>query len=360
MQLITLGDYETLAASSLNPKYWDYFQGGSDDEVTLRANREAYQRLRLRPRVLVDVSQCHYDTTVLGTPVSMPILVAPMAYHCLVHPEGECETARGVGSAQTIMTVSSFSTRSVEDVAQAATGPLWFQLYLYKERSISEELIRRVEAAGYQALVFTVDAPRLGNRERDRRNSFALPPGLNRANFLQEANQADLEAHEQGLGVAGNAKHAQAVFDPALTWDIIAWLRSITSLPILVKGVLRADDAQRAVDHGVDGIIVSNHGGRQLDSSIATLDALPEVVAAVNGRCEVYMDGGIRRGTDVLKALALGARAVLVGRPIIWGLATQGAEGVQNVLHILQQELELAMMLAGYPTLQSIDSTLLQ
>jgi 4-hydroxymandelate oxidase len=355
MEPITLRDYEQLAAEAMEAPIWDFFRGGSDDEVTLRANDEAFQRWRLRPRMLVGGEPCDYTTTVLGTPVSMPVLVAPTAYHNLAHPEGECEAARGIGAAETLMVVSTHSTRTLEDVAQAATGPLWFQLYVYKDRAISEALIRRTETAGYQALVLTVDAPRLGNREHVRRRGFTLPAGMSRANFVQDAGQASKQFQP---GTSGLANHANAHFDETLTWEAIDWLRSVTSLPIVVKGILRADDAKLAVAHGVDAIMVSNHGGRQLDSAVATLDALPEIVAAVDGACEVYLDGGIRRGTDVLKALALGARAVLIGRPVIWGLATRGATGVNHVLQIVREELELAMILSGYHTLTAIDSSL--
>ena len=355
MEPITLRDYEQLAAEAMEATTWDFFRDGSDDEVTMRANAEAFQRWRLRPRMLVGGDSCNYATTVLGTPVSMLIMVAPTAYHCLAHPEGECEAARGIGASESLMVLSTHSTRTLEDVAQAATGPLWFQLYVYKDRAISEALVRRCEAAGYRALVLTVDAPRLGNREHARRRGFSLPPGMTRANIDQDANQANKQYQP---GTSGFASHANTHFDETLTWEAIEWLRSITSLPIIVKGVLRADDAKLAVEHGVDAIMVSNHGGRQLDSAIATLDALPEIAAAVDGACEVYLDGGIRRGTDVLKALALGARAVLIGRPVIWGLATCGATGVNHVLQILRGELELAMVLSGYRTLSAIDSSL--
>jgi 4-hydroxymandelate oxidase len=359
MEPITLRDYEQLAAEAMETTIWEFFRGGSDDEVTLRANCEAFQRWRLRPRMLVGGDACDYATTVLGTPVSMPVLIAPTAYHCLAHPEGECETARGVGASETLMVVSTHSTRTLEDVAQAATGPLWFQLYVYKDRAVSEALIRRAEAAGYRALVLTVDAPRLGNREHVRRRGFALPPGMSRANFVQDVDQANADYQPRYQpGTSGFASHANTKFDETLTWDAIDWLRSVTSLPIVVKGLLRADDAKLAVEHGIDGIMVSNHGGRQLDGAVATLDALPEIVDAVQGACEVYLDGGIRRGTDVLKALALGARAVLIGRPAIWGLAISGAGGVSHVLQIVREELELAMILAGYHTLAGIDSAL--
>jgi len=340
---INVFEYEALAQAKMNPAFWDFYQGGSDDEVTLRANRTAFERIRLRPRVLVDVSAgaLNMRTTVLGTPVSMPILVAPTALHSMAHPEGECATAQGAGTANTLMIASTTATRSIEEIAQAASGPLWFQLYVYPSFQVAEKLVRRAEAAGYRAIVLTVDLPYLGNREKDRRNNVTIPPEP-----FYEANFVDVEEKGQPW--------------VPLTWESLSWLRSITSLPILVKGILTAEDAVLAVEHGVTGIIVSNHGGRQLDTALASIDALPEIVEAVTGRCEVYIDGGIRRGTDILKALALGARAVLVGRPILWGLAANGAQGVFQVLEILRKELELSMALAGRPTLDSIDRTLLK
>ena len=357
MDPINVYEYEALAAARVDPVHWDYYRSGADDEVTLRANREAFGRIRLRPRMLVDVSAVDMGTTVLGTPVSMPILVAPTAYHCLACPDGECATAVAAGAASTLMVASTLATRSLEDIAAAATGPLWFQLYVYRDRAVSEDLVRRAEAAGYRALVLTVDTPRVGRRERDMRNGFGLPPHLRMANFRD-----DLFAniHEREPGESGFAAHVSALFDTSLTWEALAWLRGITTLPVLVKGVLTAEDAALAVEHGVAGIMVSNHGGRQLDSAPATIEALPEVVEAVAGRVEVYLDGGVRRGTDVLKALGLGARAVLVGRPILWGLAVEGAEGARKVLELLRAELELAMILAGRPTVASIDRSLVK
>jgi len=340
---VNVFEYEALAQAKMNPAFWDFYQGGSDDEVTLRANRTAFERIRLRPRVLVDVSAgaLNMRTTVLDTPVSMPILVAPTALHSMAHPEGECATAQGAGMANTLMIASTTATRSIEEIAQAASGPLWFQLYVYPSFQVAEKLVRRAEAAGYRAIVLTVDLPYLGNREKDRHNNVTIPPEP-----FYEANFVDVEEKGQPW--------------VPLTWESLSWLRSITSLPILVKGILTAEDAVLAVEHGVTGIIVSNHGGRQLDTALASIDALPEIVEAVTGRCEVYIDGGIRRGTDILKALALGARAVLVGRPILWGLAANGAQGVFQVLEILRKELELSMALAGRPTLDSIDCTLLK
>jgi isopentenyl diphosphate isomerase/L-lactate dehydrogenase-like FMN-dependent dehydrogenase len=339
---INVSDYETLAQACMEPTAWDYCQGGSDDEVTLRANRSAFERIRLRPRMLVDVSACKLDTTVLESQVSMPILVAPMAYHCLVHAEGECATAQGAGQAGTLMMPSTFSTRSLEEIAHAASGPLWFQLYTYRDLATTEAVVRRAEAAGYRAIVLTVDLPRLGNREKDLRNNFSLTADVRIANFT------DVELED----------YIATPFTP--TWEMLDWLRTVTSLPILLKGILAAEDVELALERGAAGIIVSNHGGRQLDSALASIEALPEIVEAAGGRCEIYLDGGIRRGTDVLKALALGARAVLVGRPVLWGLAANGAEGVRHVLEILRAELELAMALSGRPTLESIDRSLVR
>lgn len=341
---INLLDYEALARERLQPAIWDYYQGGSEDEVTIQANRAAFARLQLRPRMLVDVSHIDMRTTVLGTPVSMPILIAPTASHKLVHPEGECATARGAGEAGTVMIVSTSATYSAEDVASAATGPLWFQLYTHHTLETTGQLVWRVEAAGYRAIVLTVDSPYLGRRERDLHNQFRISQHAQMPNFTNE----DASISSRGRHMTDN------------TWETIDWLRSITSLPILVKGILTAEDALLAVERGVDGIVVSNHGGRQLDGAIASIEALPEVVEAVAGHCEVYVDGGIRRGTDVLKALALGARAVLLGRSILWGLAVNGQEGVRHVLELLRAELELAMALSGRPTLESIDRSLIR
>ncbi|HEX6819692.1 MAG TPA: alpha-hydroxy acid oxidase [Ktedonobacterales bacterium] len=355
MKPINLHEYEALARERMDPTGFEYYLGGSDDEVTLRENRAAFERLRLRPRVLVDVSALDLATTALGTPISMPALIAPTAYHRLAHPEGEVATARAAKEAGVVMGVAALATTPLEVVAEAG-GPLWFQLYVYRDRSISERLVRRAEDAGYRALVLTVDTPRVGNRERDVRNGFTLPTGLRMANFVAE-NLA--EAPEAAPGESGLATFSVAHFDPTLTWEALEWLRSVTKLPIVVKGILTGEDAALAVEHGAAGVIVSNHGGRQLDTAVATMDALPEVVEAVAGGCEVYVDGGVRRGTDVLKALALGARAVLLGRPILWALAADGQQGVGDALALLRGEIELAMMLAGRPTLASIDRSLI-
>lgn len=350
MDPINIFDYETLAQARLHQISWDFYYGGSDDEVTLRANRSALERIRLRPRVLVDVSTCDLSTSLLGIPVSMPVLVAPSAAHILAHPEAELATARAVGEAGTIMTLSTDASRSLEEVAAVAQGPLWYQLYIYNQEE-AQGLVQRAEQAGYRAIVLTVDLPRISRRERDIRNDMN---SFQRANypgaFSGNAPHYSVDGNDNKLVYTGNT----------LTWEILPWLRSITSLPILVKGILTAEDAELAVKYGASAIIVSNHGGRQLDSVVPSIEALPEVVSAVEGRCEVYMDGGIRRGTDILKALALGARAVLIGRPVLWGLAVNGQEGVRHVLELLRNELMLAMALAGCPSLASIQRSLVK
>lgn len=341
MEPVNLFEYEIRAQERMNLVYWDYYAEGSDDEITTRANQTDFARIRLCPRTLVDVSQCDTSTSVLGLPVRMPILVAPTSMHCLAYPEGECATARGAGEAGTLMIASTDSTRPLEEIAQAARGPLWFQLYIYHSLNVAASMVRRAEAAGYRAIVLTVDLPVVGNRERSKRHNIPLPlPPLVEANFM------DVE-EESGQWVP-------------VTWETIDWLRSITSMPILIKGILTAEDAGLALEHGASGIVVSNHGGRQLDGIMTGIEALPEIVEVVAGRCEVYMDGGIRRGTDILKALALGAHAVLVGRPILWGLAVDGANGVRQVLEILRTELERAMKLTGCPTPASIDRSLVK
>jgi isopentenyl diphosphate isomerase/L-lactate dehydrogenase-like FMN-dependent dehydrogenase len=355
MQPINLFEYEPLAKARLDPAAYDYYAGGAEDELTLRENRAAYARITLRPRVLVDVSRVVTGTTVLGVPVDMPILVPPMAYQRLAAPEGELATARAAGGAGTIMVVSTLATASLEEIAAAASGPLWFQLYVYKDRAVSEALVRRAEDVGYRALVLTVDTPLLGRREADERNGFGLPAHLHMSNFAGRD-----EARPAEPGVSALALHTLAEFDPSLTWEALDWMRSITRLPVVVKGILTGEDADLAARHGATAVVVSNHGGRQLDTAVATIEALPEVAEAVAGRCEVYVDGGIRRGTDVLKALALGARAVFVGRPILWGLAVNGEEGVRHVLELLRRELALDMALAGRPTIESIDRSLVK
>ena len=340
---LNLADLERLACAALPPMARDYFASGALDELILSENQAAWRRLRLHYRVLHGVAERSLATTVLGERVVLPVLVAPTAFQRLAHPDGELATARAAGAAGTILVLSTLATTAVEEVVAAANGPVWFQLYVYKDRGATEALVRRAEAAGCGALVLTVDTPLLGRRERDVRNRFALPAGLEVKNLLA----AGYEQVTAPPADSGLAAYVDALIDPGLTWDDVDWLRSITRLPVLVKGIVRPDDAARAVEHGAAGVVVSNHGGRQLDTAPATADVLAACVDAVAGRAEVLVDGGVRRGSDVLKALALGARAVLVGRPLLWGLAWDGERGARFALDLLRDELDLAMALAG-------------
>ena len=336
---LNVADFEEAAKARLDTGPYAYFAGGAGDEHTLRANSAAYARWELRPRVLVDVSEVSTATTVLGTEVSMPLLVAPTAFQRLADPEGEIATARAAAAAGTVMCVSTLSGVTPAELAAAAPGgPKWFQLYWSRDHGFTGELVDAVAEAGFQALVLTVDLPVAGRRERDIREAFALPDDLPTPNLPFALRRADFHT----------ALHESV--DPSLTWENLEWLRSRCSLPLVLKGVLTAEDAVLAAEHGVSGVVVSNHGGRQLDGVPATLDVLPEVADAVGDRIEVLMDGGIRRGIDVLKALALGARAVLSGRSVIWGLAAGGEAGATRVLELLQAEIELGLRLLGAPT----------
>ncbi len=335
---INLDDYATRARAILPAEQFDYFAGGSEDEVTLRGNRAAFEQIWLRPRVLVDVSACDTTTTVLGLPLRFPVMVAPMSVHGMAHPVAEAGTAAAARDAGSLIVASTLSNLPLEAIASAADRRCWFQLYIYTDRGATERLVRRAEAAGYRALVLTVDTPLLGTRERDLRHRFQLPAHLRFGNFLDEASGGQLGGPRAPL-----------------TWSDLAWLRALTTLPIVLKGILTAEDARLAVEHGAAGIVVSNHGGRQLDGALPSIRALPAIADAVARRCEIYLDGGVRRGTDVLKAVALGARAVLVGRPLLWGLAVTGEAGARDVLRLLEGELRLAMRLAGLPYIAAID-----
>ncbi|WP_283843993.1 aminotransferase class I/II-fold pyridoxal phosphate-dependent enzyme [Kitasatospora humi] len=335
--LFTLTDYEAAAKARFDQGIWDFIAGGAGQERTLAANLAAFDRVRLRPRVLTGAGLPETKTTLLGRSWSAPIAVAPMAYHTLADPEGEVATARATGAAGLPLVVSTFAGRTFESIAEAATGPLWLQVYCFRDRSTTRRLVERAERAGFEALVLTVDAPRLGRRLRDLRNGFRLPDGMVPANLT-------------GGDYASPSAHALTEFDPALDWSVIEWLREVSSLPVLVKGVLSTVDARAAVRAGVDGIVVSNHGGRQLDGAPATLDVLPGIATAVGGACPVLVDGGIRRGTDVLAALALGADAVLLGRPVLHGLAVAGEHGAAHLLELITEELVEAMALTGTPS----------
>jgi 4-hydroxymandelate oxidase len=346
-------DFEELARESLTPMAYDYIAGGACGETTVRANREAFKRWRFLPRVLVDVSRLSTRVELLGHPVSFPVLVAPTAFHQLAHPDGEAATARAAAACGTLMVVSTIANLSVTQVASGAPGAaLWFQLYIHRDRGLTRELIERAEAAGCLALCLTVDTPFFGRRDRDMRNAFCLPEGLVMGN-LRDARLDEAEA-----GLSGLLAYSRQL-DPSLDWSAVDWLRSATRLPVVIKGILDPGDAAEAVRRGAAALVVSNHGGRQLDGALATLDALPPVVDALQGAVPVLMDGGVRRGTDVLKALALGARAVLVGRPVLWGLAAGGQAGVERVLALLRAELEHAMALAGRPDVSRLDRGLL-
>ena len=352
---INLFEYQTLANQQLSPMARDYYASGSWDEITLRDNRTAFERYKLRPRMLVDVSQRDLSTQILGQSLQLPILIAPMAFQCLAHPEGEIATAKAAATLGSVMVLSTLSTQSMEDVASVKNQvPQWFQLYVHRDRALTRTLVERAHASGFQALCLTVDAPMLGKREKDMHNQFVLPPDMELANLstLKEL-QIPYESGESGLFA-----YFLEQINPALTWTDLEWLQSLSPLPVVVKGILRGDDALRAVEHGAKAVIVSNHGGRQLDGAIASIDALSDVVAAVGDKVDVLVDGGIRRGTDVLKALALGAKAVLLGRPVLWGLTVGGEAGVQHAIELLRDELDLAMALSGCAKLQDIDSSL--
>ena len=350
---LNLAEIEAAAKERLTALAYEYYVGGANDEVTVRENRSAFERLALRYHVLVDVRQRSTKTTVLGAPVDFPVLVAPTAFQRLACDDGEIATARAAKAAGTVMILSTASTCAIEDVA-AVGGRQWFQLYVYSDRGLTKALVERAEACGMGAVVLTVDAPVLGRRERDLRNRFHLPDGVRLANVPSSGSVPMPTGH----GDSGLANHFASGIDAGLTWPDVEWLRSITRLPVLIKGIVRGDDAAKAVDHGASGIIVSNHGGRQLDTAIASVRALPEVVDAVAGRADVLLDGGVRRGTDVIKAIALGARAVLIGRPVVWGLASGGEAGARRVLDLLRAEVDLALALCGCPTIGDISRDL--
>ena len=350
---LSVEDFEAVARSKLPRMVYDYYAGAAGDEWTLAENRRAFARWALRPRVLNDVSNVSLETAVLGTPLAFPIALAPTAFQRLAHREGELATARAAASLGTLMVLSTISTTPMEDVARTGVTR-WFQLYVMKDHAITESLLERAVDCGYRAVVLTVDTPWLGRRLRDERNGFSLPPGIGMAN-LRNVRMPRGDSSGSKLASFFATDH-----DAALSWKDLEWLRSKVTVPLLLKGIVTAEDARMACDHGIDGIVVSNHGGRQLDGCIATLDALPEVVDAVEGRCEVLVDGGVRRGSDVLKALALGARAVLVGRPYLWGLAADGEAGVRRILEMLRDELSLAMSLSGQASVSDIDRSLVR
>lgn len=349
---VSLGDLEEAASRKVPPALWNYVQGGAAEETTLRDNRAAFLRRTLRPRVLVDLTEVDPTTSILGTRVNAPFFVCPTAYHGSIHPDGEPGTARAASAAGVLAVFSTLSSFSLEEIATAApAGPRWFQLYLQPEFSANRRLVERAQRAGYSALVVTVDLPVLANRDRQAHGGFAL------AAWPPLGNGADIVGPPRGFGGDGPVYTLRS--ESGVGWKILDRLREVTDLPVVVKGILTGDDARLAVEHGARAVVVSNHGGRQLDGAPASLDALPEVVHAVGSRAEVYLDGGVRRGSDIVMALGLGARAVGVGRPILWGLGSGGSRGVTRVLSLLLVDLLTTMALTGRRTIDEIDGSVI-
>ena len=342
-EAICITDVERLAKAELPEHIWDFIAGGSGYEVTVAANRAALDSVGVIPRVLRDVSRHDMTCKLVNTPASMPVAVAPIAYQKLVHPEGELALARAAKEAGIPFTIATLSSFPLERIAEVG-GSTWFQLYWLRDRGRCYELVQRAEDAGCEALVLTVDVPWMGRRLRDVRNQFVLPADITAANLHPGATS---QAHQPLPGGSAVAVHTSTAFAPSLTWSDLEQLRSRTSLPLIVKGILAPDDAARAAAVGVDALVVSNHGGRQLDGAVASVSMLQAVCQAVAGHCQVLVDSGIRSGTDVLRALALGAAGVLVGRPLLWGLGTAGESGARHVLNLLAQELQDSLGLAG-------------
>ncbi|XP_070000343.1 uncharacterized protein Hao isoform X2 [Penaeus vannamei] len=351
--LVCVQDYEEQATKILPRNALDYYRSGATREITLQENKDAIKRWYIRPRFLRDVSKRSMQTTVLGHTVNVPFGVAPTAMQRMATPDGESANARAAGKIGTVFTLSTIATTSIEEIASEAPDTLrFFQLYIYKDRAVTASLVKRAEAAGFSALVLTVDAPHFGIRLADLRNKFTLPPHLGMANFQtgdEKSNRVNTSAGGSGIN-----EYVKSLFDPSLTWDDVAWLKRLTHLPIVLKGILTAEDALLGLKAGATGIWVSNHGARQVDGVPPSIEALSEIIKAVDGRCEVYVDGGFSEGTDIFKALALGARMVFLGRPLLWGLACGGEEGALNILNILKGELDSTMALSGGAALASV------
>jgi isopentenyl diphosphate isomerase/L-lactate dehydrogenase-like FMN-dependent dehydrogenase len=350
---VNIADFEALAQAALDPLVWDFYAAGADDELTARENATAYRKIRLRPRFLIDIERIDTTTTVLGQEIGLPILIGPTNGQRLAHPDAELGMANAASAAGTIMVCSTMASYRIDELTATTDAPIWFQLYAGHSHAFTEHLVREAEAAGCRGLVVTIDTTGNERRERLIRRGGALT-----ATWPREAWPANLH----------RTTFATPIFDAAtleyedvrLTWKDVTWLRSLTTMPLLLKGVMTHEDAETALDYGVDGLIVSNHGGRMLDGTLPTIEALPEVVEAVGGKIDILVDGGVRRGTDVVKALALGAKAVLIGRPALWGLAVGGQAGVSQLLGILAAELEAAMAQIGCPTIASIDRSRIQ
>ncbi|KAL8144875.1 hypothetical protein AgCh_003181 [Apium graveolens] len=349
MEITNVTEYDAIAKQKLPKMVYDFYASGAEDQWTLQENRNAFARILFRPRVLIDVTKIDMTTTVLGFKISMPIMIAPTSLQKMAHPEGECATARAASSAGTIMTLSSWATFSMEEVASTGPGIRFFQLYVYNDRNFVAQLVRRAEKAGFKAIVLTVDRARLGRKEADIKNRFTLPPFLSLKNFedfdLGKMDKADS---------SGLTKYISGQTDRSLSWKDVKWLQTITKLPILLKGVITAEDTRLAIQAGAAGVIVSNHGARQLDYVPASIVALEEVVKAAQGLVPVFLDGGVRRGTDVFKALALGASGIFIGRPVVFSLAAEGEAGVRKVLQMLREEFELTMALSGCRSISEI------
>ena len=354
---INLFDFEAIAEGKMVLTEWDYVAGGATDEITLRRTRSAFDNIALRPRILQGVGGADLTTTVLGQSISVPFMTSPAGGHARAHPDGEIATARAAAKFGTIMSMGANGSYTLEQVADSVDGPRWYQCYFYRNREATAEMVHRAEEAGYKALIITLDSSWPSKRERNIRNDYGrrqrVRPNYTDAQLSAASDQAAKSKFDSGLNSRGGN-------DPSVTWADFDWLRGITDLPIVFKGVMTGEDAGLCAEHGLDGLIVSNHGGRNLDTTMTTIETLPEVVEAVGDKVEVFLDGGIRRGTDVVKALALGAKAVMFGRPIFWGLAHDGEEGLTGVFDILRDEIESTMVLSGRPNVASIDSTLIR
>lgn len=344
---VNLFELEERAKASLTPHAWDFIDAGAQDEVSVLRNRKAFQSICLRTRFMRDVSQRDISTTILGERVQLPVAIAPAGRHQIAHPDGELASARAAHAAGTVMSIATGSTYSIEEVRAVSEGPLWFQLY-HMSRDLSEMLVKRADTAGYKAICVTVDVPVMSPIERSVRHGAVRPLGITQANFVGEI---------AGLGLDPDtfaALHFTAPDFLPFTWADFDWLRGLTNLPIVLKGIRTAEDAAEAAERGVDGLVVSNHGGRQLDGTLSTIEMLPEIVAATAGRVEVFLDSGIRRGSDVIKALCLGARAVMIGRPVFWGLAWNGEDGVRTALELLRAEIDLVLGHLGCTSLEEL------
>ncbi len=370
----TIAELRAAARRELPRVMFDFIDGGANDEVTSTRNREDFAEIELLPRVLVDVSQLDLQTTLLGQPVALPVLGAPMGLNGLIHHDGEAAIGRVLHDAGSVYVLAAMASYSIEEIAEQAPGPTWFQMYMWRDRGLVRELVERARAVDFRALMVTVDVPRAAARDRDRRNGFALPPrvtlrslvgGLVRprwsAQFIRHPRMTTASIAGHGGGPddpVGMTEYINRQFDPTADWDDLAWFRDLWDGPLVVKGILGAEDARHAVQVGADAIAVSNHGGRQLDHAPSTIRALPPIVDAIGSDAEVYLDGGVRRGSDALKALAMGARACMIGRPLVYGLGAGGEAGARRAFAILEQELRTAMALAGCPSLAAVDRSL--